>query len=348
MCLHGLRRIQLEKAKWERAEKAAQLTAISSRVAAMEASIVSLQRQCFHKDEALSAVNMLSPGDTYLHSKTPESSSRSCGSSGRRGAGNHKSNPNDTRATPAADAAKERERERGRERGSTTSGGGRGGGDRDMPGMPFGVQSSPSMPPPTIDAPSTAPRPTRNASPETHASSPEMRVDQSALDMIEDEEIWRAHDMQELAHAFGLHLEEEPYPHNPDISHNTCGSGESDVNDLSSRRSRIGSSALRQCTLTHPHALRQVSPDILHGARPHHGTPPSGGGNAPRQSGGGSSGGRREGDKKNIDSRNPPNDVLKSSHGKDYNGSSKRASESPNDATRNALPQRRISYASLC
>jgi hypothetical protein len=308
----------------------------------MEASIISLQRQCFHKDEALRAVNMLSPGETYIHSKTAESSSRSSRSYGgsARGDGNQKSNANDTRSTPAADAAKERDRPR--ERGITTAGGG----DRDLPqGVPFGVQSSPSMPPPTIDAPSTAPRP-RNAPPEKMVESPEMHVDQVALDMIEDEEIWRQHDMQELAHAFGLHLEEESYPHNPEISHKTSSSGESSANGT---RSSNGSSTLHPRTQTHPHSLRHVSPDILRGARPHQVAPPSGGEIAPRQSGGGGSGGgRRGGDERNIDSRNPPIDVLKLSHGKDYNVNSKRTSESPNDATRNDLPQRRISYASLC
>eukprot|EP00961_Rhodomonas_salina_P048066 645417-Rhodomonas_salina.1 len=39
----------------------AELSRMTSRMGAMEASIISLQRQCFHKDEALRALNELDP-----------------------------------------------------------------------------------------------------------------------------------------------------------------------------------------------------------------------------------------------------------------------------------------------
>lgn len=52
---------ELSDSERERLSLMAELSRMTSRMGAMEASIISLQRQCFHKDEALRALNELDP-----------------------------------------------------------------------------------------------------------------------------------------------------------------------------------------------------------------------------------------------------------------------------------------------
>eukprot|EP00277_Geminigera_cryophila_P036999 CAMPEP_0173106342 /NCGR_PEP_ID=MMETSP1102-20130122/40893_1 /TAXON_ID=49646 /ORGANISM="Geminigera sp., Strain Caron Lab Isolate" /LENGTH=159 /DNA_ID=CAMNT_0014003259 /DNA_START=116 /DNA_END=596 /DNA_ORIENTATION=- len=93
------------------------------------------------------------------------------------------------------------------------------------------------MPPPKFEAPTTA---TRTSRPHPRKfDSPEIRVDplQETLDMTEDDDqIWRQHDMHELAEAFGLQLEDD------------------DDTDMDSAYT------LHARAHNHPHVVRQSSP----------------------------------------------------------------------------------------
>ena len=216
------------------------LKASHERIAVMEASIISLQRECYRKDEALKAVNVLSPGETLVLSQSSSPLLQSASAPSRR-----------ELSSRTAGAESNSHTTSGGVRGAESNGDGMlehvlgddGGGrplelagekplDRRAHILHTSAIHSPSMPPPHLEAPRTGSA-TRAAVPherdDTHGVGERakgadrqrergreravavVRVEQSAFDMMEEDELllWQRHDMQELAHAFGLQLEQE-------------------------------------------------------------------------------------------------------------------------------------------
>jgi len=317
---------QLHTVHAERANSKAELAAALGKVANMEASIISLQRQCFQKDQTLRAVNTVGPDvsrHTHTHSESTATQppDNKCLTRTATHAHTHnpclKTPPDSNTSVPLAPTHTHTHTHIPGDISSRSSSNRLmwGGEAHNSTGLSY---SSPSMPPPKFEAPTTAPRTSRPHP--RKFDSPEIRVDplQETLDMTEDDDqIWRQHDMHELAEAFGLQLEDD------------------DDTDMDSTYT------LHARAHNHPHVVRQSSPSTQHSALPCFAT----------SSGDGAFGGGGRGENAGASWQRESRETLESAENLQQSSHSLKDSgvgRSSLRASVTAENYRRVSYASLC
>jgi len=316
--------LQLHTVLAERANSKAELAAALGKVANMEASIISLQRQCFQKDQTLRAVNTAGPDvsrHTHTHSESTATQppDNKCLTRTATHAHTHnpclKTPPDSDTSVPLAPTHTHTHIPGDSSSRSSSNRLMRGGEAHNSTGLSY---SSPSMSAPKFEAPTTAPRTSRSHP--RKCDSPEICGDplQERLDMMEDDdEIWRQHDMHELAEAFGLQLEDD------------------DDTDMDSTYT------LHARARNHPHVVRQFSPSSQHSALPCFAT----------SSGDGAFGGGSRGENAGASWQRESRETLESAENLQQSSHSLKDSGVGRSSLRESVTAenyRRVSYASLC